>query len=70
MLSLFCYTMTANSPLYESFVEKVNSFSVFAAKNYGRKMPSSSFIYVVLAVGQDSRRTERRCHTHQPVIIN
>jgi hypothetical protein len=37
--------MTANSPLCESFIEKVNSFSlpagqagVFAAKKYGRKM--------------------------------
>jgi hypothetical protein len=27
-------------------------FAVVAVKNYGRKIPSSSFIYVVLVVGQ------------------
>jgi hypothetical protein len=31
---------------------KVNSFSVVAARNYGRKMLLSSFNYVVLAAGQ------------------
>ena len=42
--------MTANSPRCESFIEKVNSFSlpagqagVFAAKKYGRKMDKISF---------------------------
>jgi hypothetical protein len=33
-------------------------FSVVAAKNYGRKIPATSFNYVVLAVGQDPGRAE------------
>jgi len=37
--------------------QEVNLFSV-AAKNYGRKVLPSSFIYVVLVAGQDPGRTD------------
>jgi hypothetical protein len=33
----FRFTLAGNPPLCESFVEKVNSFSVFAAKNSNLK---------------------------------
>ena len=36
--------LTANTLLKQVLVQKVNSFSFVAAKNYGRKMLPSSFI--------------------------
>jgi len=48
--------------------QEVNSFTVVAAKNYGRKDMitnfwglRSSFIYVVLVGGQGAGRTETEC---------
>ena len=48
--------------LFVFMKQEVNLFSFVAVKNYGRKMLSSSFNYVVPAVGQNPRVDEGPLH--------
>jgi len=49
---------------------KVNSFSIVVAKNYERKMLSSSFNYVVLAVGKTLGGRKELCFTKMRLYMS